>query len=86
MGKMTVIKPDGTTKTTVEKKCPELAVLQELVGGYIERMKIQYDGHVAILYFDEDGLIKKLPFNSKCFEMTGMELVGNVIMLQGIRA
>lgn len=43
---------------------PSLEQLQKAVGGYIERVKVRYDGRVREAYVNEEGLIEGLPFNA----------------------
>lgn len=61
-GKLVRIAPDGTIAEThvPEKKGPSLALLQDKVGGYIELVKVRYDGTVRTAYVDEDGRSKSL--------------------------
>lgn len=59
-GTLVQITPKGDiSKYKVITKQPELKQLQELVGGYIERVKVRYEGKVRDAYLDEEGLYKK---------------------------
>jgi Domain of unknown function (DUF3846) len=40
-----------------------LEKMQELVGGYIERVRVRWDGRVRDAYIDEEGKLKGLAFN-----------------------
>jgi len=56
----------------------ELKELQDYVGGYIELVQVPEDGLIAIA--NEEGLLKRLPFNSAANIMFGLELVGDIII------
>lgn len=64
MGKHIIIQPDGT-KSEVERKKFDYDVTSEAVGGYIERIKVRYEGKVRDCYLNEEGLLLGLPFNSE---------------------
>lgn len=58
-GQLLRIDVDGTlTKEVVTGKGPDLATLQRLVGGYIERIKVRWNGRLRDGYVDEDGISK----------------------------
>ena len=57
----------------------ELKELQEYVGGYIEVVQVPEDGFL-IAIVNEEGLLKRLPFNSAANIMFGLELVGDIII------
>jgi Domain of unknown function (DUF3846) len=91
MGKYVRIQPDGTTTVYVtEDKQPKLEKLQELVGGYIERIKVKYDGKTRDAYLDEEGLIKvpRAPVNEPIMRLAALHytsgltqpLVGNAVI------
>lgn len=70
-----------TTLTTREQK-PTLKQAQELVGGDVEIVTSRVDNGMQILV-DEEGLIKKLPFNEKASVAAGIPLYGNAVFLTG---
>jgi hypothetical protein len=87
-GKLVVIFPDESRADEVHfVKKPKLEMLQQLVGGYIELIKVQYEGKLRDGYVDEEGLLKMLPVNSRAMEMDhlkmyrgGMPIVGNLVV------
>ena len=54
------IEPNGrkTIHEYSQKGPPRLEILQELVGGYIERVRVKYEGKLRDAYLDEEGLIR----------------------------
>jgi len=42
---------------------PKWEVLYGLVGGYIERVRVRYEGKLRDAYLNEEGLLKGLPIN-----------------------
>lgn len=63
--RITVFRPDGTVTTTVQLS--DLAVLQKLVGGFIELVPrlTMYNKRRCIAYCNEDGKAQALPINEK---------------------
>lgn len=57
----------------------ELKELQDYVGGYIEVVQIPEDNSL-IAIVNEEGLLKRLPYNSAANLMFGLELVGDIII------
>lgn len=70
-----VYKTDGTKETVQLPKNNRLEKLQEIVGGYIESVRVSDPKY--IMYVNEDGLYLKLETNP--FYPT---LVGNVVLLE----
>lgn len=62
MGTLIKIDVDGTV-TRHEAKKAEYEQITSLLGGYMERIKVRWEGKVRDCYLDEEGLIKQLPFN-----------------------
>lgn len=64
-------------------KKPSLKRLQEIVGGYIEFVRVpSIDVHPkTILVVNEEGRLKGMKYNSLCGQLFCMELVGPVIWL-----
>lgn len=48
---------------------PPLETLQGLVGGYLEPVKVRYEGRVREAYIDEDGRMKNLRFNEMATQL-----------------
>ena len=73
------------TNWIVEEVAPKsgsnssLKELQEYVGGYIEIVQIPEDNSL-IAIANEEGLLKRLPYNSAANIMFGLELVGDIII------
>jgi hypothetical protein len=75
--KALTIKSDGT-KTTVEVDKIDLAFLQGCVGGYVEAIRLwDFD---AVMYLNEDGLLRNLPSNPLATELAQGN---NVLMDEG---
>ena len=61
--------PIGTTTIVTEvrhqevEKCPSLSELQEMVGGLIELVRVNYNGKECDMLVNEEGLLHDLPFN-----------------------
>jgi len=66
--------------TVFEDKPPSLREVQELVGGYVER--VMYNSRDQ-LYVDEDGLHKQLELNIEASELVGGPIVGHAVLLTG---
>jgi hypothetical protein len=84
-GKLVVIFPDETRAEEIHfiEKKPTLEDLQHHVGGYIERIKVDYEGKVRDGYVDEEGLLKLLPINHRAMEMDTMKLYRGGMPLVG---
>ena len=68
MGKLVTIMPDGTESVTESKK-PDYETIHSLLGGYMERIRVRYEGRIRDAYVDEEGLIKGLDRNPKIEKM-----------------
>jgi hypothetical protein len=64
--RIVIISPDGTIKEISTTVPPGLSELQQLCGGYIERVPLfdTYEGEKCKAYADEDGKMRALPANS----------------------
>lgn len=82
MSSYTVFQTNG--KEQVHKlpegvKILSLDVIQKHIGGYFEIVDIpKHPNKLALV--DEEGMLKKLPFNARPSMITGRELVGPVII------
>jgi len=63
---MDIIKTDGTIETEEREEPFTLNELQKIINGYIEIIKM-HDGRIMVV--DEEGLIKKLPYNEEATSM-----------------
>jgi hypothetical protein len=89
MVKLVVIDPDPNIADEVffvDKK-EAFEKCQELVGGYIERIRVNYEQGVYDCWLDEEGLLKGLPPNPRIIKMDidriyrgGMPLVGTGVI------
>lgn len=84
-GKLTTIAPDGrhTEQRFETAKGATLTDLQAAVGGYIERVRVRFNGRVRDAYVNEDGISQRLQFNRPGTALlappfTGSQLFGNV--------
>jgi hypothetical protein len=80
-GKLTSILPNGERieQLITSAKGPSLATLQAAVGGYIERVKVRFNGRVRDGYVNEEGIAKGLPSNSVATDMLTDIYVGTVL-------
>ena len=69
-----VIQVDGVT---YEIKKPTLEKLQEIVGGYIEDLRLPNGKHMIV---NEDGRLEGLMMNPHASILYGNPIVGNVII------
>lgn len=67
-------------KTKAES--PTLEAAQQIVGGYLELVKIPGRADIQI-FVDEDGLMKKLPLNEEASALAGQPIVGPALVLEG---
>lgn len=82
----TVISPEGvcTEISPNNKKDFSLKELQTIVGGYIQIIHLYDTGNIMIL--DEEGKLKKYPYNKEATSMVekyldrGDYIVGNVLI------
>ena len=81
-----LIQPDGTVSTHVPDQPPKwsLKELQFLVGGYIEQVRIREGSEAegALAFCDEDGRMKRLPFNEAASGLVGYQYVGPVLLIE----
>ncbi len=75
----TIIKPDGTE--TVLTYRPDLVEAQQIVGGYVQFVKVVG----GTLVVNEEGLLLALSWNRKASNLAGDVIVGTVILLRGWR-
>ncbi len=58
-----------------------LMTLQSLVGGLIESVPMAYDpSHLVIA--NEEGLLKKLPWNKIASQLTRQDIVGDCVVVK----
>lgn len=80
---MTVLKSDGTkTSRDFTNSSPSLEDLQEAVDGWLEGIPVKSLGR-GVLFANEEGLLRGLPFNEQASSLAGRPLVGNVVVLTG---
>lgn len=81
-GTLFVMSPDGrvTEERWEQTGYPKLEVMQRLVGGYIERVRVSWQGRKRDAYVDEDGLAKQLPPNFNATRLCGMFIVGSIVI------
>lgn len=73
----TLIKTDGRKKIIDEEVTLEVA--QKLVGGLVEMVHMPTSkGQILV---NEEGLLRQLPYNSNASQITGINLVGDAILL-----
>ena len=77
MDEYTLINANGTEQVVYATYYKEL---QTAIGGRVELIEILKDGINYLLLFDEEGIIKQLPFNLTIFKIFNVALYGNVLV------
>ena len=62
-------------------KYPTLKKMQQMVGGYIERVTCEYEGRQCDMLVNEEGLMNGSSYNAKASEYHGRPLYGDVVIL-----
>ncbi len=83
--KVILIKADGTRQQLTPEKKPTLKEMQAWVGGYIEPIHVRYEGKKVTMVVNEEGDLKKLPFNKEASNIVRCGIVGDVFILIGWR-
>jgi len=58
-----------------------LQELQQMVGGYIEHVRLPRGNGHAKMYVDEEGLLKGKLFNSTASQICGARIVGVAVIV-----
>lgn len=84
-GTLVVIKPDGTqTEARLSgRDVPTLEALQAAVGGYIERVRVRFQGRVRDGYVNEEGALNGLPNNKRATALLANPTLTVTGFLQG---
>lgn len=78
--RMLVIEPNNTLiYVDIDGEEAALDVLQTLVGGYVEIYPNDDDCYYCLV--DEEGLLKKKPFNKLAYDLYGVEVVGTAVLV-----
>lgn len=78
--RMLVVEPnDVLIYVDIDGDEATLKELQTLVGGYIEMYPSDNDQYYYLV--DEEGLLKKKPFNQSAYDLLGIEAVGPVVLV-----
>lgn len=74
-----IIKSDGTEIIVNPSNGSDfdLSELQEIVGGYIEPIHLNEKEFMIV---NEEGFLKRLPFNEKASKLIGNIIVGDVLV------
>jgi Domain of unknown function (DUF3846) len=64
-----VIKANGEVRTSVTQKEFTLEQMQQIVGGYIERVTVLCDKKLCDMIVNEEGALRNLPINTKATEI-----------------
>jgi hypothetical protein len=73
-----IIGIDGSIHVQVFDETPDLKQLQDMVGGYIEIVRLS-DGRQLVV--NEDGLSLELPVNHVASTLAGCLIVGPAVLL-----
>ena len=95
MGKIIILKTDGTDEQKTANESPTLEQLQEIVDGYIELVNVFFGGKYEQMIVNEEGRLNGLPFNYRATsvyhcnyithkgEVPYDPIVGNAVILTG---
>lgn len=79
-GKFIVIQPNGPVYIIqITEKRWYLKDVQAIVNGYIEKIKVRYEGRVRDAYVNEDGISMGLQFNREATELHFKYLEGRLL-------
>jgi hypothetical protein len=75
------IKTDGSLTPVIPAKGTKFSLkeVQDMVGGYVERVQGFPKGKVTLV--NEEGLMRKLPYNPVASNMAGFDIVGDAVIL-----
>lgn len=77
-----LISSEGNIKhLSYDRRIP-LSDLQDFVNGYIEILKVKYDGILQHMIVNEEGLLYNLPVNKTASELANRIIVGNVAIVR----
>ena len=80
-----IYKADGTYEKREAPTKPTLKQMQELVGGYIESVRVEHEEHMRTMVVNEEGFLMGLGFNLNASQIAHRQIVGNVFILEGYR-
>ena len=83
--KAILLKADGIRQDLTPKEKPTLKEMQDWVGGYIEIVRVNFEGKKVPMVVNEEGLIHRLPINYQASRIAGSPIVGDVFILIGWR-
>lgn len=81
-GLLVVVSPDGTQRAIpwIKHGQPDLKILQEAVGGYIERVQVRWEGKLRYAYVNEDGHALRLAINAAGTSLLSQRLSGSFLV------
>jgi len=71
---------DGSSVERDVRKSMTFKEAQKVVGGYVEVLRIP---NGAILLVNDEGLIRRLPYNRAASFECGRQIVGDAVLLTG---
>lgn len=72
----------GTTSYPYDEEKMSLSNLQKAVGGYIEVLRVRFNGKNCAMVINEDGPAKQLPHNLVASRIAQRPIVGDVVILE----
>lgn len=76
-----VITPDYEVEIVPDPVVPDLAFLQKEVDGWVEVVHLEMENTLIQMWVNEEGLLKRLPYNSLATHLSGhSHIVGNVVI------
>jgi hypothetical protein len=83
-GSLVIIRPQGNhARRTWENNVnePPYSLLRELVDGPVELSIIMYDGTPRDAFYNEEGVLRHLPWNSEASRICGHRVVGTMVIV-----
>ncbi|KKM07213.1 hypothetical protein LCGC14_1736140 [marine sediment metagenome] len=75
------LKTDGSHGQVDLGQLLTLEEMQGLVGGYIERISVRYEGKLRDMWVNEEGLLDSLPQNHEASRIARRLIVGDVFII-----
>jgi len=80
-----IYRTDGTYIKEERDTKPTLVEMQMIVGGYIQPLQVDHEGHRRTMIVNEEGKLRSLPLNLRATKIAGLTIVGDVLILEGWR-
>ena len=92
VGRIHLVRTVGIIESTTPTRPLTLEQLQKMVGGYVEQVKVQYEGRRLYACIDEEGKLKLKEPNVMATLMyrtanpgSNQIIVGDMVILDGVK-